>query len=163
RGGQRVAQLPRTHARDVARHRPTREARGVPTAARRVPPRIVERPRRLRTRARRVGGRASARTGAGRRWREPRRPCVLPRTARAVLQVMQSIDAPALAEARGASIIKKLQSLPGVTGVRGLGLLLGVELEAGVLQGRLAKDVAAQCLDAGLVLNGITNTALRLA
>jgi 4-aminobutyrate aminotransferase-like enzyme len=27
----------------------------------------------------------------------------------------------------------------------------------------LAKDVATQCLDAGLVLNGITNTALRLA
>ena len=47
--------------------------------------------------------------------------------------------------------------------MRGLGLLLGVELDEGVLDGRLAKDVAAQCLDAGLVLNGITNTALRLA
>ena len=83
--------------------------------------------------------------------------------ARAVLQVMQSIDAPALAAARGESLTKKLNELPGVIGVRGLGLLLGVELDEGVLEGRLAKDVAAQCLDAGLVLNGITNTALRLA
>jgi predicted acetylornithine/succinylornithine family transaminase len=83
--------------------------------------------------------------------------------ARAVLQVMQSIDAPALAAQRGASLTKKLEALPGVTGVRGLGLLLGVELDEGVLDGRLAKDVATQCLAAGLVLNGITNTALRLA
>ncbi len=83
--------------------------------------------------------------------------------ARAVLQVMQSIDAPALATQRGSSLTKKLEALPGVIGVRGLGLLLGVELDAEVLGGRLARDVAAQCLDAGLVLNGITNTALRLA
>ena len=69
----------------------------------------------------------------------------------------------ALAAQRGATLTTKLEALPGVTGVRGLGLLLGVELDPDVLDGRLAKDVAAQCLDAGLVLNGITNTALRLA
>jgi predicted acetylornithine/succinylornithine family transaminase len=83
--------------------------------------------------------------------------------ARAVLAVMQDIDAPTLATKRSAYLCDRLHALPGVTGVRGLGLLLGVELDAEVLAGRLAKDVAAQCLDAGLVLNGITNTALRLA
>jgi len=83
--------------------------------------------------------------------------------ARAVLQVMQSIDAPTLARERGALITERLKTLDGVTGVRGLGLLLGIEIDPEVLDGRLAKDVASQCLDAGLVLNGITNTALRIA
>ena len=44
-----------------------------------------------------------------------------------------------------------------------LGLLLGAELSAEVLDGRLAKDVANACLDAGLVVNGVTNTAIRFA
>jgi acetylornithine/succinyldiaminopimelate/putrescine aminotransferase len=83
--------------------------------------------------------------------------------ARAVLQVMQAIDAPALAAAKSDTLKAKLGAVRGVTGVRGLGLLLGVELDEDVLAGRLAKDVAAECLDAGLVVNGITNTALRLA
>jgi predicted acetylornithine/succinylornithine family transaminase len=83
--------------------------------------------------------------------------------ARAVLQVMEDIDAPGLATTRSAQLSQRLLALDGVTSVRGLGLLLGVELGAEVLGDRLAKDVAAQCLDAGLVLNGITNTALRLA
>jgi 4-aminobutyrate aminotransferase-like enzyme len=47
--------------------------------------------------------------------------------------------------------------------VRGLGLLLGVELDPGVLGERSAKDIAAACLASGLVLNGITDTALRIA
>jgi acetylornithine/N-succinyldiaminopimelate aminotransferase len=83
--------------------------------------------------------------------------------ARAVLATMQALDVPALATERGASLTARLEKVPGVVGVRGLGLLLGVELSEEVLDGRLAKDVAAECLAAGLVLNGITNTALRLA
>jgi predicted acetylornithine/succinylornithine family transaminase len=83
--------------------------------------------------------------------------------ARAVLQVMEDIDAPRLAAKRGAHLRDRLGAVRGVVDVRGLGLLLGVELDAEVLGGRSAKDVAAACLDAGLVLNGITDTALRLA
>lgn len=83
--------------------------------------------------------------------------------ARAVLQVMHDIDAPALAAKRGNQLRDRLVNVPGVADVRGLGLLLGVELDPAVLRGRTAKDVASACLSAGLVLNGITDTALRLA
>jgi acetylornithine/N-succinyldiaminopimelate aminotransferase len=80
-----------------------------------------------------------------------------------VLATMQDIDAPALALERGAQLRERLGAVPGVLGTRGPGLLLGVELDPAVLDGRTAKDVAAACLSAGLVLNGITDTALRLA
>ena len=83
--------------------------------------------------------------------------------ARAVLRVMHEIDAPALATEKGAQLERALRALPGVSSVRGLGLLLGAELTPEVLQGRLAKDVANACLDAGLVVNGVTNTAIRFA
>ncbi len=49
-------------------------------------------------------------------------------------------------------------ALPGVTEVRGLGLLLAAELD-----GRDSKAVTAACLERGLVVNNITPTALRLA
>jgi acetylornithine/N-succinyldiaminopimelate aminotransferase len=83
--------------------------------------------------------------------------------ARAVLQVMHDIDAPALSAKTGARLAELLRALPGVASVRGLGMLLGAELSAEVLEGRLAKDVANACLDAGLVVNGVTNTAVRFA
>ena len=83
--------------------------------------------------------------------------------ARAVLQVMHDIDAPALSAKTGARLAEMLRALPGVANVRGLGMLLGAELSAEVLEGRLAKDVANACLDAGLVVNGVTNTAIRFA
>jgi acetylornithine/N-succinyldiaminopimelate aminotransferase len=83
--------------------------------------------------------------------------------ARAVLEVMESLDIPRLASARSDYLREQLVKLPGVLDVRGLGLLLGVELDRDVLGERSAKDVAAACLDAGLVLNGITESALRLA
>jgi acetylornithine/N-succinyldiaminopimelate aminotransferase len=83
--------------------------------------------------------------------------------ARAVLQTMQAIDAPALAAKRSVQLTERLLALPAVVDVRGLGLLLGVELDRDAIGGRSAKDVAAQCLAAGLVLNGITDTALRVA
>ncbi|HMK96239.1 MAG TPA: acetylornithine/succinylornithine family transaminase, partial [Acidimicrobiales bacterium] len=77
--------------------------------------------------------------------------------ARAVLEVMQAEDAPVRAEAAGQYLRHKLGSLPRVREVRGLGLMLGVELEGGG-----AKEVARRCLDRGLVVNGVTGTALRL-
>jgi predicted acetylornithine/succinylornithine family transaminase len=83
--------------------------------------------------------------------------------ARAVLRVMQDIDAPALSAANGARLAEKLRAVPGVVAVRGLGMLLGVELSPDVLDGRQAKDVANACLDAGLVVNGVTPTAVRFA
>ena len=83
--------------------------------------------------------------------------------AREVLRVMEEIDAPACAAVRGAALTSLLAALPGVTVVRGLGLLLAAELDPDVLDGRTGADVARACLDAGLVVNGITPTALRLA
>jgi acetylornithine/succinyldiaminopimelate/putrescine aminotransferase len=79
-------------------------------------------------------------------------------TARAVLAVMQAEDAPGRAARAGARLRERLDALPAVAGVRGLGLLLGVELLA-----HDARDVSNALLDAGLVANAVTPTALRLA
>ena len=78
--------------------------------------------------------------------------------ARAVLETMEAIDAPALAARAGAKITDAMMALPQVTNVRGLGMLLAVELE-----GVNAQAVAADCLAEGLVVNGVTPTAIRLA
>jgi acetylornithine/N-succinyldiaminopimelate aminotransferase len=77
----------------------------------------------------------------------------------AVIGEMRRIDAPRLAEQRGARLRDALGSLPGVVAVRGLGLLLAAELEPG----RDAKTVCDAALARGLVTNAITPTALRLA
>jgi acetylornithine/N-succinyldiaminopimelate aminotransferase len=79
--------------------------------------------------------------------------------ARAVLAEMIRIDAPALAERAGQRLSAALQATPGVANVRGLGLLLAVELEPPLD----AKVVANDLLGAGLVVNAVTATALRLA
>jgi acetylornithine/N-succinyldiaminopimelate aminotransferase len=78
--------------------------------------------------------------------------------ARAVLQVMEAEAVPERAKRLGAELALRVGKLPGVVGVRGMGLLLGVELD-----GLDAKQVNAACLDAGLVVNAVTSTALRLA
>jgi acetylornithine/succinyldiaminopimelate/putrescine aminotransferase len=78
--------------------------------------------------------------------------------ARAVLAVMEEEDVPARAAGAGKRLTDGLSSLPGVTAVRGLGLLLAAELAEPV-----AKDVTARALDAGLVVNAVTDSALRLA
>ena len=83
--------------------------------------------------------------------------------AREVLRVMEEIDAPRLARERGVELPGLLEGLPGISSVRGQGLLLGAELAPGVLAERTAPQVARACLDAGLVVNGITPTALRMA
>ncbi len=78
--------------------------------------------------------------------------------ARAVLDTMEALDAPKVATDAGRALTEAMQTLPQVTGVRGLGLLLAVEL-----QGVNAQVAAARCLERGLVVNGVTPTAIRLA
>jgi predicted acetylornithine/succinylornithine family transaminase len=77
----------------------------------------------------------------------------------ATLDVMEAEDVPARAAERGAQLRTGLQDLDGVTSVRGLGLLLAAELE----EGKDAKAVATAALHAGLVVNPVTPTAIRLA
>ena len=69
----------------------------------------------------------------------------------------------ALARRLGAALRDLLESLDGVASVRGRGLLLAAELSEEARAGRAAKDIASACLEAGLVVNGVTPTALRLA
>ncbi len=78
--------------------------------------------------------------------------------ARAVLAVMEAEDVPARAAKAAAHLTGALTGAPGVADVRGLGLLLAVELD-----GRDTRAVNAALLDAGLVANAVTPTALRLA
>lgn len=82
---------------------------------------------------------------------------------RAVLTEMQAMDAPALAGRLGAELRERLGRIDGIAGVRGRGLLLAAELSEEARAGRTAKDIAAACLEGGLVVNGVTSTALRLA
>ena len=79
--------------------------------------------------------------------------------ARAVLAEMQRLDVPVLAAKAGERLTSALLGLPEVVDVRGLGLLLAAELAPGID----AKAVAAAALDAGVVVNAVTPTALRLA
>jgi predicted acetylornithine/succinylornithine family transaminase len=79
--------------------------------------------------------------------------------ARAVLAVMEAEDVPGRARARGAYLTAALEKLPGVQAVRGLGLLIAAEL----VEEKKAGPVAAAALDAGLVINAVTPSALRLA
>lgn len=81
------------------------------------------------------------------------------RAALAVLDVMERERVPDRAARAGARLGEALGKIPGVVAVRGLGLLLAAELAAGVD----AKDVASRALAAGLVLNAVTPSALRLA
>jgi predicted acetylornithine/succinylornithine family transaminase len=78
--------------------------------------------------------------------------------ARAVLRVMEAEDVPARARAAGARLRKGLEAIPAVAEVRGLGLLLAAGLD-----GADAKAVAAAALDAGLIVNPVSPTALRFA
>jgi predicted acetylornithine/succinylornithine family transaminase len=81
------------------------------------------------------------------------------RAALAVLDVMETEDAPGRAARAGERLRAALAGLPAVDAVRGQGLLLAVELRDGIV----AQSVAGACLDAGLVVNAVTPTALRLA
>jgi predicted acetylornithine/succinylornithine family transaminase len=78
--------------------------------------------------------------------------------ARAVLAVMEREDVPSRAKASGERLTELLEAVPGIAAVRGRGLLLAAELAE-----RPAGDVTSALLDAGLVVNAVTPTALRLA
>ena len=79
--------------------------------------------------------------------------------AAAVLAVIERDGLVRRAEAAGAGLRRRLEALPAVRAVRGRGLLLAAELEAG----RDARAVQAELLARGLVTNAVTPTAIRLA
>ncbi|HWH33913.1 MAG TPA: acetylornithine/succinylornithine family transaminase [Acidimicrobiales bacterium] len=78
--------------------------------------------------------------------------------ARATLAALEEAGAPARAARAGARLGDGLSALPGVVGVRGLGLLLAAELD-----GPRAPEVTAAALARGLVVNAVTPSAIRLA
>jgi acetylornithine/succinyldiaminopimelate/putrescine aminotransferase len=78
---------------------------------------------------------------------------------RAVIAEMKRINAPALAASVGAQFTEKLRAVPGVVGVRGAGLLLGIELA----QGFDATKVYQACLAQGLVTNAVNASTIRMA
>jgi predicted acetylornithine/succinylornithine family transaminase len=83
--------------------------------------------------------------------------------ARAVLETMIEMDAPAVVREKGGRLRASLEQLAGVDHVRGSGLLLAIELDADGRAGRTAPEIARACLEQGLVLNGVTPSALRVA
>jgi acetylornithine/N-succinyldiaminopimelate aminotransferase len=78
--------------------------------------------------------------------------------ARATLQVMEAEDVPARARRAGARLREGLAGLPGVQGVRGLGLLLGV-----ILSAPRAQQAAAAALSSGLVVNAVAPDVVRVS
>ncbi|HUR48938.1 MAG TPA: aspartate aminotransferase family protein [Acidimicrobiales bacterium] len=79
--------------------------------------------------------------------------------AQAVLRVMERENAPARAAESGRILSAALRDLHAVREVRGRGLLLAAELGPGAD----ARGVASKALAAGLVINGVSDTALRFA
>lgn len=80
--------------------------------------------------------------------------------SRAILAVLETIEQERLLDKvkqTGQYLSEQLLAVPGVQSVRGLGLLLAVELE------EEAGPVAERCMAAGLLLNAVRPTALRLA
>ena len=81
--------------------------------------------------------------------------------ARAVLRIMEAIDAPSLAREAGDQLMGKLLQVPNVTDARGLGLLIAAEIDTEQV-GMTGPEIALACLKAGLVVNGISPTAIRV-
>jgi acetylornithine/N-succinyldiaminopimelate aminotransferase len=81
------------------------------------------------------------------------------RAALTVVELLEELDAPALAARAGEQLSKSLLAVPGVADVRGVGLLIAAELDDGIE----APRIASACLDEGLVVNAVTPTALRFA
>ncbi len=76
----------------------------------------------------------------------------------AVVAEMRRLDAPRLARERGATLRDRLAGVDGVVGVRGAGLLLGVELAGGLV----AADVVDEARHRGLIANAVTPDTVRL-
>ncbi|MCY3850529.1 MAG: acetylornithine/succinylornithine family transaminase [Acidimicrobiaceae bacterium] len=83
--------------------------------------------------------------------------------ARATIDSYVAMDAPAVVQGKEAKIRASLADIAGVDHVRGRGLLLAIELTAESRAGRTGAEIARACLDEGVILNGITPTALRIA
>jgi predicted acetylornithine/succinylornithine family transaminase len=81
------------------------------------------------------------------------------RAALATLTVMEREQIPERAARAGTRLTERLEKIDGVADVRGAGLLIAAELAPGLD----ARAVSRRCLDAGLVLNAVTPSALRLA
>lgn len=77
----------------------------------------------------------------------------------AVIDEMRRLDAPGLAQDRGRYLTQRLEGVPGVTSVRGLGLLLGAALDDGLV----AADVVAAALRRGLIVNAVNPSTVRFA
>ena len=78
--------------------------------------------------------------------------------AKKVLEIMERDDVPAKAAASGERLRMALAALPGVVEVRGLGLLLAVELGVPI-----ADELNSLLMSNGLVANAVTPSAIRLA
>ncbi len=76
---------------------------------------------------------------------------------RAVVETMVELDVPRRARERGSEARRLAAALPGVVGVSGQGLMLGVELDAPI-----ADAVVEQALDEGVVVNATGPTRLRI-
>ena len=76
----------------------------------------------------------------------------------ATIDEMRRIDAPALARQQGQRLVDALVGVEGVRGVRGKGLMLGVELDVGID----ARAVYADLLDQGLIVNAVDPSTIRL-
>ena len=70
-------------------------------------------------------------------------------TALGAVEVLKCLDNSMLAEitAKGEYIKNKLLSFDGVDSVRGMGLMIGVKLK-----GKIAKEIAAKCVESGLLV-----------
>jgi acetylornithine aminotransferase len=78
--------------------------------------------------------------------------------ANAVLDVIESKNLMQSAKVFEKKIKKSLSGTPGISEVRGRGLLLGIELSTPI-----AKKVAAQMLEAGIVVNAANDQTVRIA
>lgn len=83
--------------------------------------------------------------------------------ARATIDSYIEMDAPAVVRSRGTALRARLADVAGVDHIRGRGLLLAIELSDESRADRTGTEIARECLDHGLILNGITPTALRIA
>jgi acetylornithine aminotransferase len=78
--------------------------------------------------------------------------------ANAVLDVIESKKLMQSAKVFEKKIKKTLSALPGVSEVRGRGLLLGIELSTPI-----AKQIAALMLDVGVIVNAANENTIRIA
>jgi acetylornithine/N-succinyldiaminopimelate aminotransferase len=80
------------------------------------------------------------------------------RAALAAIEVLSNPDLLATVRERGTLLAERCRQIPGVTGVRGRGLMLGLALEEEID----AREVARAALEAGLVVNAPNPATVRL-